>query len=279
MIAFIRKLRRRTLAEGAFGRYLAYAVGEIVLVVIGILIALQINNFNDARKDRVRELGYLANIRGDLVDNVAEMDRYLAARTGYIASAQRIISHFEGKPIEDASAFNADGIDIYSWRRYYQINNTYQELVNSGNFALLSNARIKHGLLDLEAQYKKMKGEEDHFRFDAETLLYHPLYASMDLNPMVMDYAYRVSQGQAGNDGKLTAEVFANFLKTRMLKNGFVMAVLEFDTMNDQMREMKRLSEVLMDEIDGRDRWRIEALKGAKERRRRFGNDSSRRDS
>jgi hypothetical protein len=250
MVVFVRKLRRRLLAENALGRYLAYAVGEIVLVVIGILIALQINNYNDQRKDRARELGYLANVRADLAANITEMDRYLMTRTDGIAAAQRIIDHFDGKPIEDASAFNADGVSIYSWQRYYQNNNTYQELVNSGNFALLSNDRIKHGLLDLEAQYKKMKGEEDHFRFDAETLLYHPLYETMDLNPIVLDFAYRASDGQVGREGLLTPQTFEEYLRNRMLKNGFVMTILEFQTMNEQMTEMKRLSQVLMDEID-----------------------------
>jgi hypothetical protein len=236
--------------ENALGKYLAYAVGEIVLVVIGILIALQINNYNDQRKDRARELGYLTNVRADLAANITEMDRYLMTRTDGIAAAQRIIDHFDGKPIEDASAFNADGVSIYSWQRYYQNNNTYQELVNSGNFALLSNDRIKHGLLDLEAQYKKMKGEEDHFRFDAETLLYHPLYETMDLNPIVLDFAYRASDGQVGREGLLTPQTFEEYLRNRMLKNGFVMTILEFQTMNEQMTEMKRLSQVLMDEID-----------------------------
>lgn len=250
MIGFFRKLRRRLMAEGELGKYLAYAVGEILLVVIGILIALQINNYNDARKDRARELGYLSNIRADLEANIEEMDRYLAIRDDGIAAAQRIIGHFDGEPIKDASAFNADGVSIYSWQRYYQINNTYQELVNSGNFALLSNDTIKHGLLDLEAQYLKMKGEEDHFRFDAETLIYQPLYETMELYPIVMDAAYRASNGQMGKDGLLNRQSFEVFLKNRMLKNGFVMTILEFQVMNEQMLEMKRLSQMLMEEID-----------------------------
>jgi hypothetical protein len=250
MIGLIRKLRRHLVANGAPGKYLAYAVGEILLVVIGILIALQINNYNDARKDRARELEYLANIRADLEANIAEMDRYLKTRSEGIAAAQRIIGHFDGEPIADASAFNADGVSIYSWQRYYQINNTYQELVNSGNFALLSNDTIKHGLLDLESQYMKMKGEEDHFRFDAETLLYQPLYETMDLNPIVLDAAFHASNGRQGKHGLLKPESFDGYLKNRMLKNGFVMTVLEFQTMNEQMREMKRLSQMLLDEID-----------------------------
>ena len=50
MIKFFRKIRQKLLSENKFSKYLIYAIGEIVLVVIGILIALQINNKNDERK-------------------------------------------------------------------------------------------------------------------------------------------------------------------------------------------------------------------------------------
>jgi|TARA_R110002020_G_scaffold396281_1_gene606303 sensor domain CHASE-containing protein len=50
MIKFFRKIRQRMLSESKFSRYLLYAIGEIILVVIGILIALQINTWNEERK-------------------------------------------------------------------------------------------------------------------------------------------------------------------------------------------------------------------------------------
>ena len=50
MIKFFRKIRQRLLTENKFSKYLLYAIGEIILVVIGILIALQINNWNEGRK-------------------------------------------------------------------------------------------------------------------------------------------------------------------------------------------------------------------------------------
>jgi len=50
MIKFFRKIRRQLLTENRFSKYLLYAIGEIVLVVIGILIALQINIWNENRK-------------------------------------------------------------------------------------------------------------------------------------------------------------------------------------------------------------------------------------
>lgn len=55
MIKFFRKIRQKLLAENNFSKYLMYAVGEIILVVIGILIALQINTWNEYKKDRVEE--------------------------------------------------------------------------------------------------------------------------------------------------------------------------------------------------------------------------------
>ena len=250
MITFLRGIRRRMLAEGRLSRYLVYALGEIVLVVVGILIALQINNWNDARKDRVRELSYLQNIREDVGANIKEMDAYLATREQGIAAARRILAHFDGKPIEDASAFNADSISIYNWRRFYLGDNTYQELIGSGNFALLSNPEIKDGLLDIEAMYRKLKGEEDHFRFDSEVLLYRPLYATTDLGPMIEEYAFRMSKGQAGRGDVLQARDFGPVLQNLEAKNGFWMTILEFDSMNEQMRAMRDRSKTLLRDID-----------------------------
>ena len=66
MIKFFRKIRQNLLMENKTGQYFKYAIGEIVLVVIGILIALQINNWNDNRKiDDVRR-NYYSQILLDL---------------------------------------------------------------------------------------------------------------------------------------------------------------------------------------------------------------------
>ena len=77
------------MSENRFSKYSLYAIGEILLVVLGILIALQINNQNDLRKDRVKEIHYLTNIKTDLEINLQEMDRYLEYRTESIAAANR----------------------------------------------------------------------------------------------------------------------------------------------------------------------------------------------
>lgn len=66
MIKFIRKIRHKMLTENKFSKYLLYAIGEIVLVVIGILIALSINNWNQERVSTIKAYSYLNQIKKDL---------------------------------------------------------------------------------------------------------------------------------------------------------------------------------------------------------------------
>jgi len=250
MIKFFRKIRQQLLTDNKFSKYLLYAIGEILLVVIGILIALQINNQNDLKKSRAKEINYLTNIKTDLKITVQELNRYINVRTQSIEAANTILEHIEGKPITDIEAFNELGVPIYNWTKFYQNNNTFQELLNSGNLALISNDSIKNMLLDIESLYKKLKSEEDHYRFDSEELIYKPLYNTMDLNPMVNNFLYRLSNGTEGRDIKLSEDYFKSYLTNTNLKNGFVMTILEFSTMNAQMEEMIQMSENLLALID-----------------------------
>jgi len=231
-------------------KYFKYAIGEVLLVVIGILIALQLNNWNEARKLHIQELHYLKNLKTDLSLNIAELDKYIAVRNSRIESANEVLEHFEGKPLMDLNDFAFHTTNIYIWQKFSQQDNTFQELVNSGNLALISSDSIKNGLLNLQALYKKLKNEEAHFRYDAEVLLYEPSYGILDLNPIVKNFTYQVTKGQAGENVKLPKANYEAMLKDIRQKNGFVMAVYEFSVMNAQFNEMKELCISIIANID-----------------------------
>ncbi|SIO01600.1 DUF6090 family protein [Algoriphagus halophilus] len=72
MISFFRKIRQKLLSQNRVTRYLVYALGEILLVVIGILIALQINNWNESRKDGAYELEMLSEINRELLSEIED---------------------------------------------------------------------------------------------------------------------------------------------------------------------------------------------------------------
>ena len=79
MIKFFRKIRQKLVSENKFSKYLIYAIGEIILVVIGILIALQINNWNEKNKQNNRSFQYHKRIYQDL-NILTENSRELTSR-------------------------------------------------------------------------------------------------------------------------------------------------------------------------------------------------------
>jgi hypothetical protein len=83
MISFFRKIRQKLLAENRVTRYLAYALGEILLVMVGILLALQVNNWNENRKTQVFEKEILSlineNLSRDSILIMAELENALQA--------------------------------------------------------------------------------------------------------------------------------------------------------------------------------------------------------
>jgi len=95
MIKFFRKIRQNLLMENKTGKYFKYAIGEIVLVVIGILIALQINNWNEQRKDRTKEHILLNQLLEDYQANLIQLEEKMATREKMIISAVELLEAFD----------------------------------------------------------------------------------------------------------------------------------------------------------------------------------------
>ncbi len=250
MIQFFRRIRRGLISEGHLSKYLAYAAGEILLVVIGILIALQINDANEQRLERKKELQYLQSLKTDLAINIVELDKFIADRQGRLDSAHVIMGYFEGKPLTSLEDFAYHNVHVQAWTKFYQNNNTFQELVNSGSLSILSNQAIKTQLMDLELLYKKMKSDEDHMRFDFEGYMYDPLFTNADVDPMQQNFVYRLTAGAAGERAPLSRDEIEGLLRNVKFKNGFAMAILMMGIINDEFKEIKTKTRELIELID-----------------------------
>ena len=95
MIKFFRIIRQKLLSENKFGKYLTYAIGEIFLVVIGILIALQINNWNEERKDSIKEQQILSQLKEDYEANLKQLDQKLSSRMSIIQAGNEILKYID----------------------------------------------------------------------------------------------------------------------------------------------------------------------------------------
>lgn len=103
MIQFFRRIRQQLLGENKFTKYLIYAIGEIFLVVIGILIALQINNWNESNKLHQREVSLLRELKSNLEVNVDNLNRDISIQEKSYQDILRIIDHADKrKPYNDS---------------------------------------------------------------------------------------------------------------------------------------------------------------------------------
>jgi hypothetical protein len=103
MFTFLRKIRLQLLTENKTGRYLKYAIGEILLVVIGILLALQINTWNEDRKSSAREMKLLAELRTNLQINVQNLENDIESQVKSAATIDYLIEHLANRrPYKDS---------------------------------------------------------------------------------------------------------------------------------------------------------------------------------
>jgi len=147
MIKFFRKIRYNLMETGKTTKYFKYAIGEIILVVIGILIALSINNWNEERKNRNREQSILKNLQSDFKANIDNVDKtYNRFLEAYEASADLL------EIISSNSSINGSEIEhlldeIINKTMSLDINTgSINEMLNTGSINLIRDNNLKKQL-------------------------------------------------------------------------------------------------------------------------------------
>ena len=100
MIKFFRHIRHNLISENKMGKYLKYAIGEIILVVIGILIALQINNWNQNRLKEIAAVQFYKNTKQQLLDDASNLRGQLKYNKNDFDQFIYAIKLIEGMPAD-----------------------------------------------------------------------------------------------------------------------------------------------------------------------------------
>ncbi|MCB9320933.1 MAG: hypothetical protein H6570_16740 [Lewinellaceae bacterium] len=147
MIRLIHQIRRQLIGSGKVRRYFTYAIGEIVLVVIGILIALQINNWNEGRKEKQVELKTLRELRVNLNFNVKSIDGFAQEQKGLVEDLEKMIRYLdEGLPYHDSLMQLRTGL---FWLEQLALSkSTYETLKNRG-IEIISDDSLRLQIVDL----------------------------------------------------------------------------------------------------------------------------------
>jgi hypothetical protein len=165
MISLFRKIRQKLLQQNQVTRYLVYAVGEIALVMVGILLALQVNNWNEARKDKKKESAFLNQIHNEFTDNKAQFERLRTLHSRSLKSCDWLL---ENQPFTSVSI---DSLRYHSlWSRVsYTFDPSYssiESLVNSGAIDLIQDVDLQNALIgwkDLLVDYLEEEKEMREF--------------------------------------------------------------------------------------------------------------------
>jgi len=223
MIPFFRKLRKQLASDNKPLKYMRYAIGEIVLVVIGILIALSINNWNQDRQQRQKEKQILIELQRDLVSNDSILQHEINFQQNTVDEIKATIDHLKNK-----KPFN-DTISVYLKRTMYTelilfVSSSYESLKSVGVDIISS--------VDLRADIVNLFGNEfprvatwinDEGR--AQTELLSPFYIKYfeftdEINPVALRFVDKTRLIVDYNNLLKNQEFINAISKKRALKKG-----------------------------------------------------------
>ncbi len=162
MIKFFRKIRQNLLSEGKTGKYLKYAIGEILLVVFGILIALQVNNLNEQHKSDIKENQYLKSMKSELLTNLTLVKKEVEGLDRSINGQRKLISLINTEK-DTVDEIEISKILAVSFSSVFELNyqdGTFKELLYSGGLIAIKSDSIRREVTSWEGRMVDIRKQE-----------------------------------------------------------------------------------------------------------------------
>lgn len=179
MIIFFRNIRKNLVKAGKTTKYFKYAIGEIVLVVVGILIALQINNWNEVKKIKTLETKILKELHNNLILDIDEIHNDVNYMESINKACSDIKTYLETNDSPNEYLFKT--LSILRVTPHFDPNKSGYELLQSKGVEVISNDSLRNSIsLLYERNYPYYK------RYEEERLRFHALHSE----PMLLSYLY-----------------------------------------------------------------------------------------
>jgi len=151
-------MRRSLLSENKLSKYLIYAIGEIILVVIGILIALGVNNWNQENKEQDLGRQLLVRIHRDLVKDTITFKNDIIRNNVLREDLKNLlVGLYDGIDSMKEVQYMSGTWDQMLDQAFAPNDNTYQSMLSSGTLGLIENQDLKDEILDLYGEYDQTK--------------------------------------------------------------------------------------------------------------------------
>lgn len=160
MITLLRKIRRSLIESGSARKYMLYAIGEIVLVVVGILIALQINNWNEQKKTAVYEQRLLQGLHNSIENELPDWNFILDNNYEGDSSYQIIVQVLDAEIPYEKSLNRDFNKALNIW--YHELNTTAYETIKGYGLNFIQNQQNVDHLSDMYERWQKIYKDRNY---------------------------------------------------------------------------------------------------------------------
>lgn len=149
MIKFFRKIRQNLLSEGKTGKYFKYAIGEIVLVMIGILLALQVNNWNQRLKNEELSKLYYSDFISEVSSDISTLNSRIVWNEKIMQNVSSIITTLATKnelSESELALFYEQSGSLTRESYFIPETSTFRQLESNGNGNLIKDKELRDNL-------------------------------------------------------------------------------------------------------------------------------------
>ena len=242
MLKFFRKIRKKLIDEGNLKRYLIYAVGEVLLVMIGILLALQVNNWNEQKKELKKESKLLSQLVLDLKYNLNEIKGIYGSVLLRSVAKDSILNH-----LEDVERYSEE-LKMYLHQiqlpGIFNLANTTYKSIESGGIDALSNNTLRAKITDMyEFDFRNV---EERRKLEYDIITYR-------LKPIMLDHLIPSQVSKIHRDRSMLKNVeVMNFPKNakELAKNEqFINVLSELQAMTTARKFMQEKTMIKLEEL------------------------------
>ena len=234
MIRFFRKMRLEQLSENKLGKYFFYALGEIILVVVGILIAIQINGWNERRKNNKKEEALLVELHKESKENLRQFEEnkkaYLHSLTA-CSVVLRNVSTMEHKASLDS--IMAFGPRMFRGITFDPSNGVVESLLSTGEIQLIRNDSLRNYIITWKDVLKDFQEEEENSRF---------LWKNR-VEPYLIEHGDFINPANPKNVMLCKDPKFLNMIARRKFYITTILNAMEEESIEHNLKQIVRLSE------------------------------------
>lgn len=251
MIKFFRKIRQNMIKENKVSKYFLYAMGEIVLVVIGILIALQINSKKEEINNRIVEQSILNNLKEDFNKNQQEIEVLIFANNKYYRNLNKFIEILKTTP-KDIKVKIDDTLSIVAIAAptYIPTTSTIEVIISTGKIDLIKNEELKTLISRFKREVADLSEDEKDVRILANIQICPLLGQNSDMIDVYQNtYPYTIDRFNKIKLSSSTMILNSNLLGS-LIAQRFYYNKMILNELNSISEMQKEILQLINSEID-----------------------------